>query len=209
MPEEDPNYDEMPTKDLPWVLHFITRWPYNCHTHGLREIVGHELSVDAGDPLFVAAAGEMLNSIGRAVAGGKTELRPGTVFTYGRMVIPVDVSEGCTEHPDVEGYLKLVGRAPQCQACEVEGEAEPDGRFHRTVLVYEVLSEEPYEYQNLESLAYDVREGDCSGMLLAEHHSDVDAPQMAALLEAQGSEPGFFQIGEDDEFDDEEPPDET
>lgn len=194
-----PNYDEIPATELPWQLHLITRWPYNCHTHGLKELVGYELSIDAGDPLFEMEAANILNSIGRAVAGGKARLEPGKMTTYGppNYRIPFEVSPlGCTEHPDLPHYYTLKGMPWDCSACEVGVPTDGDDErmFHRTVLTYEVLSEEPYEYSDLETLAYDVRDGDCSGMLLKEEHQEVSAERMAALLEAQGSDPSFFQI---------------
>lgn len=204
MPDaEKPNYGEMPATELPWSLHLITRWPFNCHTHGLKDIVGCELSIDAGNPLFAMEAGEILNSMGRAAAMGSFHPEAGKVATYGPppWKVPFELKPGCSEHPDLPEYLTLHGLAPECHACQAEGEPEDGGErtFHRTVLVYEVLSEEPYSYQDLETLAHDVRDGDCSGMMLEEHALEMGASQMAALLTAQGSEPGFFQIEEADD----------
>ena len=200
MPEK-PDYDQMPATELPWELHIITRWPFNCHTHGLKGLVGYELSIDAGNSLFSLEAANILNSIGRAAAGGKAHLEPGKMTTYGppNYRIPFEVVPGCTEHPDLPEYLTLKGMLCDCDACGAGVEVEDEKQFHRTVIVYEVLSEEPYEYRGLDELTYDVGQGDCSGMLLEEHHLEMGAEQMAALLIAQGSDPGFFRIGEDDD----------
>jgi len=71
-------------------------------------------------------------------------------------------------------------------------------KFYRTVIQVEVLSEEPYEFNGLEQLAQDVTSGDCSGKdtTIIDNQS-VTAPEMAKMLRAQGSDPGF--LGLDDE----------
>jgi hypothetical protein len=67
-------------------------------------------------------------------------------------------------------------------------------KFYRTTLVYEVLSEEPYQFEGLNTLAYDVYEGHNSGMLVSENREEVDGPTAARLLQAQGSDPEFFML---------------
>lgn len=64
----------------------------------------------------------------------------------------------------------------------------------------EVLSEEPYEGDDLETLAYDITEGHCSGDVSEiVRNEEKTGPEMAKLLIAQRSEPGFFQLTENGE----------
>lgn len=73
-------------------------------------------------------------------------------------------------------------------------------KFYKTVITVEVLSEDPYQFENLSELAYDVDEGDCSGKTTIEKTEEVDGATMALLLAAQGSDSEFFRI--DDEGND-------
>jgi hypothetical protein len=72
--------------------------------------------------------------------------------------------------------------------------------FYRTVLKLEVLSQDPIAYDEMElaDIVEAVTTGDCSGgverVVLNE---EVDGPTMARLLQAQGSDPGFFGLTED------------
>lgn len=73
-------------------------------------------------------------------------------------------------------------------------------KFYRTIIQVEVLSEEPYEITDLEDIAYDVDQGDCSGITKIVSTETVGGPEITKLLEAQGSDPEFFQLtpeGED------------
>ena len=74
-------------------------------------------------------------------------------------------------------------------------------KFYRTVIQVEVLSEEPYHCGNLKRIDQDISDGDCSGRLSEVVRNEVvDGPAMAKLLQAQGSDPGFFRL--DDEGND-------
>jgi hypothetical protein len=83
-------------------------------------------------------------------------------------------------------------------------------KFYRTVIEIEVLSEEPIP--DAMELGTILAEGDNGGYSLTDRvkleNEEVDGPTMAKLLEAQASDPGFFNLtanGEDaDEDDDEE-----
>ena len=71
-------------------------------------------------------------------------------------------------------------------------------KFYRSVMRVEVLSEEPVTFYNLNEVAYAITDGDCSGLVTDEvENEEVDGPTMAKLLEAQGSDPSFFQLTED------------
>jgi len=71
-------------------------------------------------------------------------------------------------------------------------------KFYRTVIQIEILSEEPYEGDDLENILYDITDGDCSGQISDVVRNEVkNGKEMAGLLIAQGSDPEFFQINED------------
>lgn len=76
-----------------------------------------------------------------------------------------------------------------------------DREFYRTTYKIVVLSEHPVkDFLSLESIAYEITEGDCSGQLTTESAETLDGPSMATALINQGSEPEFFQL--DDTGDD-------
>lgn len=62
---------------------------------------------------------------------------------------------------------------------------------------FEVLSEEPLEYDSLSDLKYATHQGDCSGRFLADKRTTLNGKQCAKALLAQGSEPQFFAIDEE------------
>ena len=73
-------------------------------------------------------------------------------------------------------------------------------KFYRTVVQIEILSDEPYEGDDLDTIHYDITEGDCSGKLGdVVSNEEVDGPTMAKLLLSQDSDPGFFDLTEDGE----------
>ena len=63
--------------------------------------------------------------------------------------------------------------------------------FHRTLMVVEVLGNEPYQ-GDAADLARDIVEGDFSGAVLSTTSTEVTAEQMSALLTMQGSDPSFL-----------------
>lgn len=72
-----------------------------------------------------------------------------------------------------------------------------DRKFYRSVFTVEVLSEAPLPSDlRLSEVAFQICDGDWSGHTDEDLNQEVDGPQMAKLLEAQGSEPGFFQLDE-------------
>lgn len=74
--------------------------------------------------------------------------------------------------------------------------------FHRQVITYELLSEEPIPSMSLEDIAYETMEGHMSGKFLSAINHVVDGPTMAALLLEQDSSPEFFSLtveGEDED----------
>lgn len=74
-------------------------------------------------------------------------------------------------------------------------------KFYRTLITLEVLSQEPLPSMSLADLAYATTEGDCSGQFKQTTERELDGPQAAAALIAQGSDPGFFGLTEDGQDD--------
>lgn len=74
-------------------------------------------------------------------------------------------------------------------------------KFYRTVIQVEILSDTPYgEDSDLEIIAFDIGNGDCSGRVTdILRNEEVDGKTMASLLQSQGSDPGFFQLTDDGE----------
>jgi len=70
-------------------------------------------------------------------------------------------------------------------------------KFYKTVIRFEVLSEEPVEQVDLETLHYEVTEGRWSGRFLDTTEEILDGPQMAKALQEQSSDPEFFNLDSD------------
>lgn len=70
--------------------------------------------------------------------------------------------------------------------------------YYRTVIKVEVLSESPLDADmvSLDDISYFITFGNCSGLVTQESAEEVDAPTMARLLLAQGSDPEFFGLNE-------------
>jgi hypothetical protein len=66
-------------------------------------------------------------------------------------------------------------------------------RFYRTLVVVEVLGESEINFDTLEQLHHAITDGDFSGSWDTSC-LEVTENQMADLLEAQGSDPGFLGI---------------
>lgn len=68
--------------------------------------------------------------------------------------------------------------------------------FYRTLVLVEILSEEPYEPGSLAGVARDIVEGDCSGETHFCASQPISGAHAALLLLAQGSDPEFFKLDE-------------
>lgn len=74
-------------------------------------------------------------------------------------------------------------------------------KFYRTVIEYEVFSEEPIDdHASLADIAHECDHGDWSGQYIRVESKQVNGPEVAKGLQGQGSDPGFFQL--DDEGND-------
>jgi hypothetical protein len=70
-------------------------------------------------------------------------------------------------------------------------------KFYRTVIQIEILSEDPYETNDLNTIEYDITEGRCSGNAKDIIRNEVkNGKEMADLLTAQGSAPEFFNLND-------------
>lgn len=68
---------------------------------------------------------------------------------------------------------------------------------HRTVIVYEVMGNDPYCFTSLDDLAYEVTNGALSGRLIQESSTPVSDAEAQRLMDAHGSDVDF--LGEIDE----------
>ena len=69
-------------------------------------------------------------------------------------------------------------------------------KFYRTKIMVEVLSQDPYDPDTINQIAYDIAEGDCSREWDIEETQELTAKECAEALIAQGSDPEFFGIDE-------------
>lgn len=77
--------------------------------------------------------------------------------------------------------------------------AQSKRKFYRTTITVTVLSEEPYQYENLVQVHNDITDGDCSGKHSITGSVKLTAKQAAKAMREQGSDPDFFQLTEDGE----------
>ena len=66
--------------------------------------------------------------------------------------------------------------------------------FYKTKIVVEVLSEEPYFETNLETIAMDITDGSCSGVVKIVSKKELTGKRMARALLSQGSDTEFFNL---------------
>ena len=68
-------------------------------------------------------------------------------------------------------------------------------KFYKTAVTVTILSEEPLgRGVELDDIAHQITHGDWSGEVSIGSSREVTGRQMAALLTAQGSDPGFFRL---------------
>ena len=67
-------------------------------------------------------------------------------------------------------------------------------KFCKTVIQVTVLSEGPFEYENLNDIYFAITDGDCSGEVKTVEAKYISGRQAAKELMAQGSDPEFFQL---------------
>jgi hypothetical protein len=77
--------------------------------------------------------------------------------------------------------------------------AQSKRKFYKTEIKVIVLSEDPYNYESLSQVAFDIEEGECSGQVKVEKQSKLSGELMAQALQEQGSDPQFFQLTEEGE----------
>lgn len=70
-------------------------------------------------------------------------------------------------------------------------------KFYKTVLTVEVLSEEPFDCNDLAQVHYAITQGDCSGVMNRGGSRKISARTMAKALLKQGSDPEFFGLDEE------------
>ena len=75
-------------------------------------------------------------------------------------------------------------------------------KFYKTIVSFEIISEDAIDTISLEEIAYETTEGRWSGRFLDTTQQELDGLQTAKALEAQGSDPEFLGLtsaGEDEE----------
>lgn len=70
-------------------------------------------------------------------------------------------------------------------------------KFFKTTITIEILSEKKYNSTDLEKIAYDITDGDCSGVVNVTGYDELTPEQAAKALLAQGSDPEFFGLSVD------------
>lgn len=64
--------------------------------------------------------------------------------------------------------------------------------FYKTTIVVEVLSDGPYEYNNLKWTHYDIIEGECSGYVRVQSQEELNADDLIAECDKHATDPEFF-----------------
>lgn len=77
--------------------------------------------------------------------------------------------------------------------------AQSKRKFYRTTITVTILSEEPYQYDNLLMVHNDITNGDCSGVHDITNSEELTAKQAVKALQKQASDPEFFGLTEDGE----------
>lgn len=72
-----------------------------------------------------------------------------------------------------------------------------DRRYWLTRVTVEILSEEPFEFDDLSDVNYAISDGDCVGQITSEPSVAIEADAAHAWLLEAGSEPGFFNTAEE------------
>lgn len=70
-------------------------------------------------------------------------------------------------------------------------------KFFKTTITIEILSEKKYNSTDLEKIAYDITDGDCSGVVNVTEYKELTPVEAAKALLAQGSDPEFFGLDEE------------
>ena len=72
-------------------------------------------------------------------------------------------------------------------------------KIYKSVLRVEILSEEPYpDSVTLEDVAYDIKDGECSGIINWEsHNAELIGKEGVNECDKHGSCPSFFRMDED------------
>jgi ABC-type antimicrobial peptide transport system ATPase subunit len=68
-------------------------------------------------------------------------------------------------------------------------------KFFKTKIEIEILSEEPFEWNNLDDIKYALTEGHCSGVVKeVGHYKPLNGKQVVKELIKHGSDPECFQL---------------
>jgi len=71
-------------------------------------------------------------------------------------------------------------------------------KLYRTVVMIEILSDEPYHATDLENIRYDITDGHCSGMISDEiRNQELTGKEAVDKVKEQGTDIGFFDMDEE------------
>jgi hypothetical protein len=70
-------------------------------------------------------------------------------------------------------------------------------KFYKTVVSYEILSEEPIGEVSLEDIAYECENGHWSGVFGDTVITELTGKEMAEAARKQGTDPEFFMLDDD------------
>ena len=77
--------------------------------------------------------------------------------------------------------------------------------FYKKSYTITVLSEEPIVFDDIEDIAYAINEGPCVGAMEEGVSEQLNGKQMAEALVKVGSDPGFFHLDENGDYDEDTP----
>ncbi len=67
-------------------------------------------------------------------------------------------------------------------------------KFFRTTITLEILSEGPFEFDDLHSVNWSITQGDCSGRIVDSTHEEITEPELVALCDKHHTDPEFFGV---------------
>lgn len=69
--------------------------------------------------------------------------------------------------------------------------------FYKTVINVEILSEDPFEWDDLNDVHYAITNGDCSGLVEESYRTVLSSQEAAKELIRHSSDPNFFDLDND------------
>ncbi len=93
-------------------------------------------------------------------------------------------------------YVRLAAMLDRATSRRRRGLSMTQRHFYETTITVKVLSEEPFEWDDLPDIAYAITDGSCVGDVKEASTRRLDGKETADTLAAFGSESGFFNLTE-------------